>query len=574
MTLSRGERRATILGLAAVVAGLGLGLYFAFASGGTSPPNPPLRSGEGGANRDGVPSPSGSVERKLPPVEFFQGRQPQLVLMLTGEMQGFLMPCGCTRPQLGGLERRYELMQQLRAKGWTLSAADLGELAPKTNDPQSRIKYETSVQILKELGYAAVGLGLNEATLPLKDAFDLALSFQPPLILAANLDDKESKFPGMFQAWTIQEVARPESSKGVVAARAPATPVEDSGRATRNEYRVGYVGVVSQTVAEQITKRDSSLSFGPVAPAVTAALKELELKKPDVQVLLFHGPMAEAKELLEQFPQFHVVLTQGIEEPSALAQRIGSTLVVSPGHKGRYVGLVGVFARPASSENRSAPREPARNYAAWEDFELAYQLYALDPSLELPDERTNPARERLRDYVARVHRELAPGETFLTRHPKTAHALQVEYPEAAYAGSAACKECHPKAYKTWSESKHAKAYEGLSEYGRPRVKRESDGLLIGRQFDPDCVKCHTTGFDYRSGFVDEKRTPHLKGNGCENCHGPAGLHVVQPKLSRYSLPLRLSVATVDQKCRTCHDADNDPKFDLKTYWRKIQHGRE
>ncbi len=533
------------------------------------------------------------LPRKRIVQELFRGRQPELVLVLTGEMNGHLMPCGCTRPQVGGLERRNELIGKLRAKDWAVSAADLGDIAPKQNDLQSRIKYETSVQILKELGYSAVGLGLNEATMPLKDALDLALSFQPPVILAANLNGKDAMFPGMVQAWTVHEAPNP----------LPARPM------SRASFRIGYIGVVSDSLAEQIKKGDPSLAFDPVAPAVAAAIKDMEARKPDLRVLLFHGPTSEAKELVEKFPQLHVVLTQGLENPSALAQRVGQTLLVSTGHKGRHVGLVGVFPRrldpqavaagllsagplhtPLSGmaatlltgSAKDAPREPARNHAAFNDFELAYQLYALEEDLDLPDEATNPARERLRDYVTRIHQELAPGETFLTRHRRSAHPLQFDFPEATYAGSAACKDCHPRTYKTWSESKHAQAYENLARYGRPIVKRETDGLgdalgdalLIGRQFDPECVKCHTTGFDHRGGFVDEKRTPLLKGNGCENCHGPASLHVAQPRDPRYSLPLRLSVATVEQKCRQCHDGDNDPQFDLKTYWPKIQHGRE
>ena len=151
--------------------------------------------------------------------------------------------------------------------------------------------------------------------------------------------------------------------------------------------------------------------------------------------------------------------------------------------------------------------------------------------------------------------------------------------EAKFVGSAACQGCHPKAYDVWSKSKHSQAYEGLEKYGRPIAEmKRPDGTLrkIGRQFDPDCASCHVTGFGYHGGWVDVARTPNLKGNQCENCHGPASLHVASPTLPQYWEPLRLKITDpkTEMKCRKCHDADNDPHFDLEKYWPKIKHSKE
>src|SRR5262245_48853676 len=38
-------------------------------------------------------------------------RKPDLVILLSGQTHGYLQPCGCSRPQLGGLERRYNLIE-------------------------------------------------------------------------------------------------------------------------------------------------------------------------------------------------------------------------------------------------------------------------------------------------------------------------------------------------------------------------------------------------------------------------------------------------------------------------------
>src|SRR5262249_45536092 len=47
-------------------------------------------------------------------IPLFQGwPRPELVLVLSGEEHGYLLPCGCSRPQVGGLERRYNFVEQL-----------------------------------------------------------------------------------------------------------------------------------------------------------------------------------------------------------------------------------------------------------------------------------------------------------------------------------------------------------------------------------------------------------------------------------------------------------------------------
>src|SRR5438105_3846482 len=46
------------------------------------------------------------------PGRAFDGGPVDLCLILSGQMYGYLQPCGCSRPQVGGLERRFELMRR------------------------------------------------------------------------------------------------------------------------------------------------------------------------------------------------------------------------------------------------------------------------------------------------------------------------------------------------------------------------------------------------------------------------------------------------------------------------------
>jgi len=530
--LSMTQRWLALGGLAAVVLGLVAGVHLAF------------RSPEQARRRAAPAEDPPLAQRTLrePPPEYFKSLlNPEVVLLVSGQLYSYLQPCGCARPQTGGLERRYQLLSELRAKGWAVSAVDVGDVAPKANDPsrrlreQGRVQFESALQILHKMDYSSLGLGYAELTLPLDQTLGFGLNYQPPYFIAANLGDPETKFPEMYRAWSLDE---------------PWQRV----RGAMSGLRIGYVGIIGASVAKKAKEHDATLSVDPVEPALTKALQELAEKQPHLQVLVFQGTRAEARELGPRFPQFRLILTlDDSDEPSALPERLGEQMFISTGHKGKNVGLVGVFKDG-------------------EKFDLQYQLVTLTEHFEPAEDQTNPAREAMRDYVLRVHRD-----NFLEKWPRTSHPLQLDFPEAHYAGASACKACHPMAHAIWSSSKHSKAYENLAKYGRPLAKKDRKDeppLIIGRQFDPECVRCHATGFEFKTGFVSETKTPHLLGNQCENCHGPASLHVADPRNPKFWRPLHLSIGSFENSCRKCHDGDNDPNFKLETYWPQVRHPRD
>src|SRR4051812_27519763 len=91
-------------------------------------------------------------------------KKPNVALILSGQQHSFLKLCGCTRPQLGGFERRYNFMAVLRDKGWPLVAADLGDLVKfESNNihDQALLKYEVAMKALKIVDYSAIGVGVD-----------------------------------------------------------------------------------------------------------------------------------------------------------------------------------------------------------------------------------------------------------------------------------------------------------------------------------------------------------------------------------------------------------------------------
>jgi len=110
---------------------------------------------------------------------------------------------------------------------------------------------------------------------------------------------------------------------------------------------------------------------------------------------------------------------------------------------------------------------------------------------------------------------------------------------AQYVGTSKCRLCHLKEYKTWSTSKHANNF---------------DVLQGAERSNPDCVKCHTTGFNQAGGFVSEQATPDMKNTGCEACHGPGSAHVEAAKNAGTSKNWETKINKVPQNaCVQCHN---------------------
>jgi hypothetical protein len=495
-------------------------------------------------NPDPGPDPAeGQVEP-----ESFQGwNKPDLALVVSGQMFGYLQPCGCSRPQLGGLARRYNFIhgQLIKERGWpvvSVDVGDVGDVLPRRG-PQSLLKYVTAMKGLQLLRYPAIGVGQNEMALPLivgLAEFTSDPQNTSPRVLAANLIEKDKTFLGMIKSWEIVG-----GKNGVP--------------------RVGVVGVVEESVAK--LAQDADVRFDPVEKVLPGVLQELKAQKPDLLVLLLQGSIDEAKACARKFPQFHVIgCISEFDEPSSKPEaEVGNTLILALGHKGRYVGVLGAY-------RTNRPNQP---------FQMRYQLVAMSEAYETPEgkEAGNPIHALLQDYADELKKN-----NYLARYQPTRHSVQVKYsPEATYVGSDKCKSCHKGAYQVWERKtdtgkSHSIAYTSLTEAKRPTL----------RQYDGECVVCHVVGFGIQGGFRNEAQTPFLKNVGCESCHGPGSLHIQQARagspdakllalMNPYKVPPNESAAAktqrinrLDQSCQKCHDTDNDVHWTIDK-WKLIEH---
>jgi len=474
------------------------------------------------------PQPGGGPGDK-PPSRLFhdwpQNRKPLFVLLLSGQQYGYLQPCGCSPIQYGGLERRYNLIQQLKNdkdKGWTVIALDLGDV-PQDHGPQKMLKYVTSMEALKLLNYTAVGMGRTEGLLPLIDGLaNFALNNKPPPhVLLGNIQGRAQNAPG-------------------------ADAVAFEGGISKVP-KIGVTTVVAPSVAKEIN--DPTVKFDLPGKALPGLLAEFQKAKTEFKVLLFQGSDKEAQQAATAHPGFQVILhLSAEEEPPENPTWVNSTMLVTVGHKGRYVGLVGVYAG-------NKPGLP---------YELYYQLMRIGPEYKtLPDrDADNPILALMEDYARKVQK--GDGTTpYLQMYTQTKHPIQLQFPNAKYVGSEACQKCHPFAFQVWQNSKHAQAFPTLVNAKRPSL----------RQFDGECVQCHVVGFEYTTGYRNEKDTPNLKNVGCESCHGPGSEHVGNQNrrnkqllqlMNPFKAPANETLAQKQQRmlqlnlfCQHCHDVDND-----------------
>ena len=467
--------------------------------------------------------------------EVFQGwPKPKAVLVFTGELDGYIEPCGCTgkENQKGGLSRRRNFFGALAAAEWPVVALDLGDQVNRFGR-QTEIKFGSIVDGLKAMQYAAVGFGPKDLRLPAEEvvAAISAVGDKPTPFVCANV--------------------------GLIGFDSGITPlyrvVEAGG------LKIGITAVLGDAELAEI--RNDLIATRPAAEALVEPAAALARAGCDHQVLLAFATPEETKKLAARYPQFDFVVTAGgAEEPPAQPEKLPSHRAAGKppvdrhllelGHKGMFAVVIGLFddaAQPIRSQ-----RVPLD--ARWGEAEEMIRLLA--------------GYQAQLETLGLTGLGLTPG-----RHPTGRR----------FAGSATCAECHTSSFEVWTNSGHAEALTTL-ETQTPR-----------RDGDPECLSCHVVGWapqkfqPYEGGFMGVKATPQLAQQGCENCHGPAAAHasaergqVRVPAADRERLRAELHLALdtpqakqrVMNNCLECHDLDNSPQFDFDTYWPQVEHGEE
>lgn len=108
-----------------------------------------------------------------------------------------------------------------------------------------------------------------------------------------------------------------------------------------------------------------------------------------------------------------------------------------------------------------------------------------------------------------------------------------------------CRKCHLKEYRSWESTPHATALSKL----------EGDDAT-----NPECVRCHVTGFGTETGFKSLEETPALANVTCEACHGPGADYRDREVMKDRAASVAAGLHIPDEAtCLGCHNADS-PQF--------------
>lgn len=189
--------------------------------------------------------------------------------MVSGDTAGWIVPCGCTTHQSGGLLRRGAYVSSLREKADVI-VLDAGG-APAGTSPYQRVKFEAILRGERLMGITVHNVGEAEAALGIEYLRQAARNAGVQLI-SSNLRDASGR--PAFEASAV---------------------VESSGR------RLAVIGVLSTRYAASTLRIDEPRS------AVLAALKNLEGRHDSI-VVLAYLPEDELQKLAADLPEVDAVI--------------------------------------------------------------------------------------------------------------------------------------------------------------------------------------------------------------------------------------------------------------------------
>lgn len=460
---------------------------------------------------------------------FVDWPKPDVALLISGEQNGFLEPCGCAglENQKGGVKRRHTLINQLRANGWPIVPLDLGGLTKRTG-VQAELKYTYMLRALAEMGYQAVGFGAQDLRL---DILSLVLNMEeaPKLFTSANVAilDFDSGFTQRYKV------------------------IEAGG------MKFGVTSVLGKREIAEL-KNSEDLQFTDPAEALGEVVPKLKAAGCDQLVLLAYAEPEESIELAKQFPDFNFVVTaHGADEPPNEPRSIDGldTKLIETGRKGMHVVVLGFYKDGPTS--------------------LRYQRVPLDHRF--------PDAPEMQQVMVDYQRDLQTlGLEGLGLKP-TMHPTGRKF-----AGSETCADCHISATDVYVNTPHHHATQTIVDLVPARhfdpecISCHATGWEPQRYFPfvSGYLSLEKTPAMVGNG-CENCHGPAARHAAAEN----GEIDVDEDELERLRAALQLKIVPnegnkpgqeyangkVVQMCMTCHDVDNSPDFDFQTYWPQVEH---
>jgi hypothetical protein len=479
------------------------------------------------------------------------------------------------------------------------------------------------MKALGTMGYRAAGIGLDEILLPLGPGLAELFNPKKPYPRPLSISLAEAAPGGAFFQLNVRpyEIIESTPKIGVISLMGPDLRDEVKGQEkfTNNLAELPKAlkaladnGVEFGVILHHEYPKLDPKKFPPEAFPAGGIKQQQAIAKLRREKALECVQFCEAERKKNpKIPRIYLMMLLTTEpEPPSFTSQLDPKLptqIVEIGHKGRFVGLLGVYTKGKN------------------EFSLKYDLVKMTPDLETPkgQEKNHPVTQLLEEYTKELKRQ-----DMLAKFQRTLHFNQIPKQggvglKSTFVGSDRCGDCHPVAWKVWNDAKP-----GARAHKNATVTLEKRMHPSGRQYDPECMMCHTTGFKHPGGYNNlvlnlpnwpakpanppaakkiKEHNDNLRGVGCESCHGPGSEHVKNPK-DKALYPLinpngpgeeeRKLEAMVNPNpaqmkqlnalfnrrmnmmaqnlCRKCHDSENDvnwgePGKDTADKWKTLIH---
>ena len=295
---------------------------------------------------------------------------------------------------------------------------------------------------------------------------------------------------------------------------------------TKGDKRIGIIGLVMVATHIQVDTTEFVIE-DPVGWAKQLVPQVRE--QSDYVVVLGHLGWGGAFALAQQVDGIDILIAGHGSHKTYDPQRVGSTVLVQAGNQGRYVGILSIRGDVSKGH--------------------------FDGELRGLDKRM-PEDEQLRSLEKEYSRRIR--DVYESRAQKNRVSPMAEQVRQKYTGANSCRGCHGEVFSRWIETKHAHAMHALEEKSK--------------QFDPECVRCHSTGFRKPSGFINLNVNPELANVQCEQCHGAGNLHVLFRQKGETEVSKLGSVALERARnygkvrvttCLQCHTVERDDDFSYR-----------
>jgi hypothetical protein len=300
------------------------------------------------------------------------GPAPDLELLYTGDVIGYLEDCGCKVNPAGGLARRAWLVNQLRTNypETPLVLLDAGNFSDNPTE-KGDIRTAALLKEMVNLGYKAVSVGDRDLTMGYDDLMK-RIQGLPMQFISTNIVTQGTTDP-VFPPYALVEVKGKDGKL----------------------IRIGVLAVIRYTpVWQKSGPKGTNLAAAPVVEMVRRYYPEVRAKS-DLVVLLASLAKDDVREIATQLPELDMVIGSYGGIYSDKEERAGKVAIYYTGNQGKRIGesRITLDAARHASDIRSYVHFLTANYPS--DRQMADRIAALapaKPAAEEKDTQPHPAK--------------------------------------------------------------------------------------------------------------------------------------------------------------------------------------